>query len=60
MERDERIGLLRVRVDALGDVDDPDSQELQLLHSPNGIRDVPSDARAVIDQDLTVAVFEVR
>ena len=50
MDRDERIGLFGGRVNPLGDVDDADAEELQLLHHPNGVGNVAGDARAVVDE----------
>jgi hypothetical protein len=50
MDRDERIGLFRLGVDALRDVDDADAEKLQLLHHPNGVWNVAGDARAVVDK----------
>ena len=50
VDRHERIGLFGGGVNPLGDVDDPDPEELQLLHDPNGVWNIAGDTRAVVDE----------
>jgi hypothetical protein len=50
VDSDEGVRLFGLGIDALRDVDDPDPEELKLLHDADRVRNVAGDARTVVDQ----------
>src|SRR5687768_3073212 len=50
MDRNQRVSLLGFGINSLGNVDDTNAEEFQLLHHPNRIGYVSGDPRAVVDE----------